>query len=67
MKLVVLGATGALGSHVIRQALGAGHEVTAYVRDARKLSASESSRASSRGHFRTRPGSRRRLPARTPW
>ncbi len=42
MKLVVLGAAGVLGSHVIRQALGAGHEVTAYVRDARKLSASES-------------------------
>lgn len=33
MKLTVLGATGGIGGHVIRQALAAGHKVTAVVRD----------------------------------
>lgn len=32
MKFVVLGATGACGKHVVRQALDAGHQVVAYVR-----------------------------------
>ncbi|GLZ79400.1 NADH-flavin reductase [Actinorhabdospora filicis] len=33
MRLVVLGATGGIGRHVVTQALAAGHEVIALVRD----------------------------------
>ena len=33
MKITVFGATGGIGGHVVRQALAAGHEVTAVVRD----------------------------------
>ncbi|MFE9249864.1 NAD(P)-dependent oxidoreductase [Streptomyces sp. NPDC007088] len=33
MRLTVFGATGGVGGHVVRQALAAGHEVTAVVRD----------------------------------
>lgn len=36
-RLVILGATGFLGRHVLRQALAAGHEVTAFVRSPSKL------------------------------
>ncbi|MFD0598390.1 NAD(P)-dependent oxidoreductase [Catellatospora coxensis] len=32
MKLTVLGATGGIGGHIVRQALDAGHAVTAVVR-----------------------------------
>src|SRR3954454_3634767 len=38
MKLLVLGASGKTGSEVVKQALDAGHEVTAFVRDRAKLS-----------------------------
>ena len=34
MKIVVFGANGPTGRHLVRQALDAGHEVTAFVRDA---------------------------------
>ncbi|MUT67907.1 NAD(P)-dependent oxidoreductase [Paenibacillus sp. NEAU-GSW1] len=37
MKLIVFGATGRVGLQVVRQALKAGHEVTAYVRDPKRL------------------------------
>jgi uncharacterized protein YbjT (DUF2867 family) len=37
MKLTVFGATGRIGGEVIRQALTAGHEVTAVVRDPGRL------------------------------
>ena len=37
MKLAVFGATGRTGRHIIEQALAAGHEVTAFVRDPSKL------------------------------
>jgi putative NADH-flavin reductase len=37
MKIIVFGATGKTGREVVRQALDAGHEVTAFVRDAAKL------------------------------
>jgi putative NADH-flavin reductase len=37
MKLTVFGATSATGKHIVEQALQAGHEVTAFVRDASKL------------------------------
>jgi len=36
-RLIVLGASGSLGSQVLRQALAAGHEVTALVRNPSKL------------------------------
>jgi len=36
-RLLVLGATGNLGRHVLRQAVGAGHEVTVFVRTPSKL------------------------------
>ncbi|GAA2407378.1 SDR family oxidoreductase [Actinomadura vinacea] len=37
MRLTVCGATGGTGVHVVRQALDAGHEVTAVVRDPARL------------------------------
>ncbi|HET6921030.1 MAG TPA: NAD(P)H-binding protein [Jiangellaceae bacterium] len=37
MKLTVFGATGRIGGHVVRQALDAGYEVTAVVRDPAKF------------------------------
>jgi len=37
MKVLVLGATGGTGSHVLRVALSAGHDVTVLVRDASSL------------------------------
>jgi putative NADH-flavin reductase len=38
MKITVFGATGGVGGHVVRQALDAGHQVTAVVRDAARFS-----------------------------
>ena len=37
-RLLILGATGLLGRHVLRQAVGAGHDVTVFVRTPSKLS-----------------------------
>lgn len=37
MRITVFGATGGTGQHVVQQALTAGHEVTAVVRDPAKL------------------------------
>ena len=37
MKLVILGATGPTGQHLVTQALEAGHEVTAVVRNPDKM------------------------------
>lgn len=37
MKIVVFGATGGTGTEIVRQALAAGHQVTAFVRDPAKL------------------------------
>ena len=37
MKIVVFGASGGTGQEIIRRALDQGHEVTAFVRDQRKL------------------------------
>src|SRR5262245_61803558 len=45
-RLIIFGATGKLGSHVIRQALASGHEVTALVRTPSKLSPDAQARAS---------------------
>jgi putative NADH-flavin reductase len=36
-RLLILGATGFLGRHVLRQAVGAGHDVTVFVRTPSKL------------------------------
>ncbi len=38
MKLAVFGATGGTGNEVVKQALETGHKVTAFVRDAARLS-----------------------------
>ncbi len=38
MKLVIFGATGGIGRQVLEQAIAAGHDVTAVVRDPKKLS-----------------------------
>jgi uncharacterized protein YbjT (DUF2867 family) len=40
MKITVFGATGGIGGHVVRQALDAGHKVTAVVRDPARLEVS---------------------------
>ena len=37
MRLIILGATGSLGSHVLRLALVGGHEVSVFVRDPSRL------------------------------
>ncbi len=37
MKVIIFGATGSVGSHVVEQALAQGHDVTAFVRDPAKL------------------------------
>ncbi|MGW6277003.1 NAD(P)-dependent oxidoreductase [Kribbella sp. NPDC055071] len=37
MRIIVFGATGTTGREVVRQALEAGHQVTAFVRDAARL------------------------------
>ncbi|QFU86122.1 NAD(P)-dependent oxidoreductase [Amycolatopsis sp. YIM 10] len=41
MKITLFGATGATGQHVVEQALAAGHQVTAVVRDPSKLRRAE--------------------------
>lgn len=40
MKILVFGASGKTGKHVVEQALEAGHSVTAFVRDPTKLPSS---------------------------
>ena len=45
-RLVILGATGSLGRHVLRQALAAGHEITVLVRTPSKLPSEDRSRVS---------------------
>ena len=43
MKIVILGAAGKTGTHLVNQAVGAGHAVTAFVRSTDELSAPASS------------------------
>ncbi|HEY7430496.1 MAG TPA: NAD(P)H-binding protein [Streptosporangiaceae bacterium] len=44
MKLTIFGATGGTGTHVVEQALSAGHEVTAVVRDPARLRVADRAR-----------------------
>ena len=44
MKLLLLGATGGVGSHLLRQALAAGHDVTVLVRDETALDDADGAR-----------------------
>jgi len=44
MKLTVFGATGGTGTHLVEQALAAGHEVTAVVRDPARLRVTDRAR-----------------------
>ncbi|WP_083499476.1 NAD(P)-binding oxidoreductase [Thioalkalivibrio nitratireducens] len=37
MKLIVFGATGSIGRHLVRQALYQGYSVTAFIRDPTKV------------------------------
>ena len=45
-RILILGATGSLGRHVLRQALAAGHEVTVFVRTPSRLPAEVDGRVS---------------------
>ncbi|MCK7576555.1 MAG: SDR family oxidoreductase [Chromatiales bacterium] len=45
-RLIILGATGSLGRHVLHQALAAGHQVTVFVRTPSKLPVEAGSRVS---------------------
>jgi putative NADH-flavin reductase len=45
-RLIIFGATGSLGSHVFRQALASGHQVTVVVRDPSRLPPEAQTRAS---------------------
>ncbi|MEL6108141.1 MAG: SDR family oxidoreductase [Planctomycetota bacterium] len=42
MKVAVFGATGTIGKQVVSQALAAGHDVTAFVRDAERIEVAHS-------------------------
>ena len=46
LRILILGATGSLGRHVLRQALAAGHEVTVFVRTPSRLPAEVHGRVS---------------------
>lgn len=55
-RLLVLGATGSLGRHVLRQALDAGHEVTVFARTPSKLAPADADRVALRaGDLRSEP------------
>jgi len=43
MKLTIFAATGGIGRHVLEQAIAAGHDVTAVVRDPAKLPGTQAS------------------------
>ena len=46
-RILILGATGSLGRHVLRQALAVGYEVTVFVRTPSRLPAEVQGRVSS--------------------
>jgi putative NADH-flavin reductase len=49
LNLVVLGATGATGLEIVRQAIGRGHSVTAFVRSPERLAALENQITTQKG------------------
>ncbi|MGH9493552.1 MAG: NAD(P)-dependent oxidoreductase, partial [Candidatus Sulfotelmatobacter sp.] len=55
LKLMVLGATGATGLEVVRQAIARGHSVTAFVRSPDRLSALKSQITVRKGNLLDRP------------
>ena len=55
MKMTVFGATGGIGGHVVRQALDAGHKVTAVVRNPARFDVSHPALEGTRGPGLTDP------------
>ena len=49
MRIIIFGATGKTGRHVCRQALEAGHEVTAFTRSAGKIAADNANLRAAQG------------------
>jgi putative NADH-flavin reductase len=56
MKLTVFGATGGTGTYLVEQALAAGHEVTAVVRDPARLRVADGSRVTADVGAPAQPG-----------
>jgi uncharacterized protein YbjT (DUF2867 family) len=61
MRVLVIGASGKTGHEVVRQALAAGHEVTAFVRDPSRLEIREPRLTVVRGNVRSVDDLRRAL------
>jgi len=61
MKILVMGASGKTGHEVVRQALAAGHEVTAFVRDPSRLEVREPRLSVVKGDARNADDLRRAL------
>lgn len=61
MKLLVIGASGKTGHEVVRQALAAGHEVTAFVRDPTRLAVRDARLSITTGDARNTDDLRRAL------
>ena len=61
MRVLVIGASGKTGHEVVRQALAAGHEVTAFVRDPSRLEVREPRLTVVRGDVRSADDLRRAL------
>ena len=59
MKLLVLGATGGTGKHIVSQALEAGHEVTVLARDRAKAGPEQPRLRVVEGDVAERRGARR--------
>ena len=51
MKVLILGATGGTGLELVKQAVAAGHDVTAFVRDPKKLTISDDSLKAVQGNI----------------
>jgi uncharacterized protein YbjT (DUF2867 family) len=64
MKILVMGASGKTGHEVVRQALAAGHEVTAFVRDPSRLGVREPRLSVVKGDARNADDLRRALAGR---
>jgi putative NADH-flavin reductase len=62
MKLLIFGAAGGTGRHLVEQALGQGHDVTAFVRDPRKLKAARERLAAVQGDVMNAAAVERAMP-----